>query len=245
MPKGSKTSSFGTTARISHDASPYYNSKLYAGLPSESPPVPDTPFPETWKNQIIEHSAEKMSELRASGDRLWFTTDGQMCTDTPYCGVERLLPYYCFKYDVEAYEFWGIDWLTYDPYEFGWHSFIHQSGEPGKSSWVRYPNGDGFLAYPGASIGHDGPVSSIRLEQAREGVEDYEYLYLLRSLVRKAKANGEDATQGDKALDMAKRLVDIPNAGGRYSTKILPNPDAVFEVKEAVAGAIEKLIASK
>ncbi len=63
MPKGSKTSSFGTTARISHDASPYYDSNLYAGLPSESPPVPDTPFPESWKNQIIEHSAEKMSEL--------------------------------------------------------------------------------------------------------------------------------------------------------------------------------------
>ncbi len=63
MPKGSKTSSFGTTARISHDASPYYDSKLYAGLPSESPPVPDTPFPEPWENQIIEHSAEKMSEL--------------------------------------------------------------------------------------------------------------------------------------------------------------------------------------
>lgn len=63
MPKGSKTSSFGTTARISHDASPYYDSKLYAGLPRESPPVPDTPFPEAWKNQIIEHSAEKMSEL--------------------------------------------------------------------------------------------------------------------------------------------------------------------------------------
>ncbi len=63
MSKGSKTSSFGTTARISHDASPYYDSKLYAGLPRESPPVPDTPFPETWKNQIIEHSAEKMSEL--------------------------------------------------------------------------------------------------------------------------------------------------------------------------------------
>lgn len=63
MPKGSKTSSFGTTARISHDASPYYDSKLYADLPRESPPVPDTPFPEAWKNQIIEHSAEKMSEL--------------------------------------------------------------------------------------------------------------------------------------------------------------------------------------
>ncbi len=99
-----------------------------------------------------------------------------MCTDTPYCAVERLLPHYCFKYGAEAYEFWGVAWHTYDPYRFGWHAFIYQSSEPGESYWVRYPNGDGFLLYPGQPIGHAGPVSSIRLEQAREGVEDYEYL---------------------------------------------------------------------
>ncbi len=185
---------------------------------------------------------EVMAQIRRGGYRLWFTTDGQMCTDTPYCGVERLLPHYCFKYRVEAYEFWGIDWLTYNPYEFGWHSYIHQSGEPGKSHWVRYPNGDGFLAYPGGPIGYDGPVSSVRLEQAREGVEDYEYLYLLRSLVKRAKAAGRDASAGERALAEAAKLVEIPNAGGRYSTKILPDPDAVLRVKEAVAKAIEALM---
>lgn len=185
---------------------------------------------------------EKMKELRARGDCLWFTTDGQMCIDTPYCAIERLLPHYCFKYDIEAYEFWGISWLTYNPYEFGWHSYIRQSDTPGKFYFVRYPNGDGYLAYPGAPIGHDGPVSSVRLEQAREGVEDYEYLYLLRELIAKAKAAGKDTTDAEKALALANRLVDIPNAGGRFSTKILPNPDAVLETKEALATAIEALL---
>ncbi|MBT7161120.1 MAG: hypothetical protein HN904_00005, partial [Victivallales bacterium] len=70
---------------------------------------------------------EKMQARKAAGDRIWFTTDGQMCTDTPYCAIERLLPQYCFRYDVEAYEFWGIAWLTYDPYEYGWHSYVAQS----------------------------------------------------------------------------------------------------------------------
>ncbi len=184
---------------------------------------------------------EELDKLRGAGDTIWWTTDGQMCTDTPYCAVERLLPHYCFKYDAEAYEFWGIDWLTYNPWEFGWHSYIHQSGEPGKFRWVRYPNGDGFLAYPGGPVGREGPVSSVRLEQAREGVEDYEYLYLLRHLVMRAKAAGKDVTQAEEALAQAGDLVTIPNAGGRYSTKILPNPDAVLEVKEAVARAIEGL----
>ena len=184
---------------------------------------------------------QQMERLRAADKRVWWTTDGQMCLDTPYCAIERLLPHYCFQYNAEAYEFWGIDWLTYNPYEYGWHSYINQSGQPGESSWVRYPNGDGFLVYPGGPIGHNGIVSSVRLEQAREGVEDYEYLYLLRSLITAAKAAGRDASAGEKALALASQLVTIPNAGGRYSTKILPNPNVVFAVKEAVARAIEGL----
>ncbi len=63
MPKGSKTSSFGTTSRIGHDSSAYYASRLYEGLPKESPPVPDHPFPEEQVNRVIEHSAEQMREL--------------------------------------------------------------------------------------------------------------------------------------------------------------------------------------
>ena len=50
---------------------------------------------------------------------------------------------------------------------------------------------------------------------------------------------GRETAQADKALELAGKLVEIPNAGGRYSTKILPDPDAVFAVKEALGKAIE------
>ena len=36
-------------------------------------------------------------------------------------------------------------------------------------------------------------------------------------------------------------LVEIPNAGGRYSTKILSDPEAVFRTRDHVARAIEEL----
>jgi hypothetical protein len=186
-------------------------------------------------------AVDKMAELRAAGDRIWFTTDGQMCTDTPYCAIERLLPHYCFQYGAQAYEFWGASWLTYDPFRYGWHSYIRQSSEPGETYWIRYPNGDGFLIYPGALIGHDGPVSTIRLENAREGVEDYEYLYRLRSLIARAKAAGRDAADAQKALATAAGLVEIPNAGGRFSSKILPEPQVLERVRTQVAEAIESL----
>lgn len=184
---------------------------------------------------------EKMAHLRADGARIWFTTDGQMCTDTPYCAVERLLPHYCFQYGAEAYEFWGVSWYTYDPYRFGWHAFIHQSSEPGQSTWVRYPNGDGYLLYPGQPLGHDGPVSSIRLEQAREGVEDYEYLHLLHARLAAASEAGRSVARAERAGRAAQALVQIPNAGGYYSTRILPHPERLEETRRMIAEAIESL----
>jgi hypothetical protein len=182
-----------------------------------------------------------MAQLRAAGDRLYYTTDGQMCTDTPYLAVERLLPRYCFKHDVEAYEFWGVAWHTYNPYDYGWHSYIHQSGEPGATTWIRYPNGDGFLIYPGAPAAHDGPVSTIRLEQAREGVEDYEYLHLLSWIIASAEARGLDASAAQAALDAALNVVSIPNAGGRYSMDILADPALVLMTRAQIAAEIEQL----
>ena len=42
-------------------------------------------------------------------------------------------------------------------------------------------------------------------------------------------------------MALAARLVTIPNEGGRYSTRILPDPDLVFTVRRHVAEAIERL----
>ena len=46
---------------------------------------------------------------------------------------------------------------------------------------MRFPstNGDGFLFYPGAPYGLYGPVGCIRLEQLRDGLEEYDMLYAL------------------------------------------------------------------
>jgi hypothetical protein len=187
---------------------------------------------------------DTMRQLKQQNGRIWFTTDGQMCTDTPYCAVERLLPHYCFHYGAQAYEFWGVSWLTYNPHEYGWHAYIGQSSEPGSRYWIRYPNGDGFLLYPGgaaAGVASSGPLTSIRFEQAREGVEDYEYLHMLRQLVAEAQAAARDVSGAEAVLQRAAELVAIPNAGGRWSSKILADPSAVYRLRGAAAEAIEEL----
>ena len=70
--------------------------------------------------------------IKKDGGRLWFTTDGKLCTDTPYLGFERMTPHYAFKFGAEDYEFWGsVNWYTFNPFDYGWHSHIRQSDSPG------------------------------------------------------------------------------------------------------------------
>jgi len=76
MKKGSKTSSFGTTSRISHDSSQYYNSKLYSELPGNngSHPIPDNLFPPEYENTIILGSSENMKEIPDNSLHLMITS---------------------------------------------------------------------------------------------------------------------------------------------------------------------------
>jgi hypothetical protein len=185
----------------------------------------------------------EMENLLSAGDRLWFTTDGHMCIDTPYCAIERLLPHIAFHYNVEGYEFWGVDWLSdYDPWDFGWHSSVNLTLNPAKPTHsVIYPNGDGYLVYPGAAIGHHRAVPTIRLAQAREGLEDAEYLRLLTQKIAEARNAGLDVGEAEELLDSVAEMVSIPSASGRRSTSLLPSPELLFESRFRVGQMIEKL----
>lgn len=76
MKKGSKTSKFGTTSRISHDSSQYYNSRLYSDLPGNNgtSPVTDHPFPVEYENTVILGSSESMKEIPDNSIHLMVTS---------------------------------------------------------------------------------------------------------------------------------------------------------------------------
>lgn len=178
---------------------------------------------------------EKMRERQAAGDRFWFTTDGHMCTDTPFLGVERLLPWLCLKYGVEGYEFWGVSWWTCDPHTCGWHKYIRQSNEGQDYYWVRYPNGDGFLAYPPRDAEAGAPLPTIRLVAARDGVDDYELFLALR---KHASAGNADA---QAALDRVFAAVTMTQPNGRYSTRLMPDPDEILAARTQAGNLLSRL----
>ncbi len=83
MPKRSQTSSFGTQSRISHDASQYYESKLYAHIPKEqAAQSPDNVLPSAMTNRIVHGSSEQMADLPDNCVQLMVTSPPYNVTKT-------------------------------------------------------------------------------------------------------------------------------------------------------------------
>ncbi len=84
--------------------------------------------------------------------------------------------------------------------------------------------GEGFIMYPGKKYGVDGPLSSLRLEAVRDGLEEYEMIYKLKEFY------GEKGYSEDEVMNL---LYETMYGGSRINTDIT---GGVF------ASAREKLI---
>jgi hypothetical protein len=119
---------------------------------------------------------------RRAGDTLWFYTCcgprglyPNRFIDFPLLDV-RLMHWENFKFSLPGYLHWGFNFWRGDPF-----NGLEKEWEDG----TFLPAGDTHIVYPGAN----GPLSSIRLEAMRDGIEDYELLKLL-SKKHPAKAHG-------------------------------------------------------
>jgi hypothetical protein len=82
--------------------------------------------------------------------------------------------------------YWRIDRWTSDPWT--------NVNNTGTYSSNNFP-GEGMLVYPGQQVGIQGVVGSMRLKWLRDGVDDYEYLQILKSLGK-----------GDLAMEIARSV---------------------------------------
>ena len=83
----------------------------------------------------------------------------------------------------------------------------------------------------------DAPVSSLRWEMLREGIEDYEYLTMLRSLLR---SRGDRLSSSVRAEFEA--LLVVPEAITKDMTTFTKDASSIYEHRAAVARAIERLV---
>ena len=84
-----------------------------------------------------------------------------------------------YAYGVTGNLYWSATFYLERVSENG--STVYNALQDCYDTAMRFPstNGDGFLLYPGAPYGIYGPVGSIRLEQLRDGLEEYDMLYAL------------------------------------------------------------------
>jgi len=109
-------------------------------------------------------------QFRCKGLEVWFYTVGIYQTngypnktiDVPLMD-SRILHWLNYRYGLKGYLHWGWNQWTDNPYEdVGMHL------------------GDGWLVYPVK----DGVINSLRWEQMRNGIQDYEYFCLLENRIR-------------------------------------------------------------
>lgn len=135
---------------------------------------------------------EAYKKIARQGTELWFYTVGifqassypNKTIDLPVID-NRVLHWLNYRYDLTGFLHWGWNQWTEDPFhEVGRHI------------------GDGWMVYPA----RNGVLNSLRWEEMRNGIQDYEYLWLLEQKVRALKDSlGErfawiDPTQRGKEI---------------------------------------------
>jgi len=207
------------------------------------------------KTDNYDHDMAQLCHSR--GEKLWW----YICTSPkePFCAlfidhyaVElRTWIWQSWKYGLDGILVWATNYWTSEvafpgtevqnPYQ---DPMSYKRGYGLKSGEkVGWGNGDGRFIYPPKSVfeskqkNMDEPVSSIRWEILREGLEDYEYFWLLNDLINKL-----NTTRGDTLLlKQAKKLLIVPETITSSLTNFSKNPDFIYEHRTKLAEMIERL----
>ena len=135
--------------------------------------------------QAILHEKEKGGEIT------WYISCDQRYPqpnyfiDAPAMDLV-MVPWITAKYQMDGILYWAINWWSETANPWLNANTFHSGFLCSDGSIL---NGEGSLWYPGDYVERytgqpnvNGPISSIRFELLREGIEDYEYLSMLKKL---------------------------------------------------------------
>lgn len=214
---------------------------------------------DVWVGKVanyITYTAPHVDRLRAKGNEIWLYVTGW---NVPYCNLEidepgiehRMLFWQTFLYKCEGFLHWGLNVWPHYRVPNPWNTDM-----PTAAEYDRWPNtdwddagwlsgwhsGGGYLIYPGLN----GPLSSIRLEMVRDGIEDWEMLNMLGWQDDNSQWNGlikraQDQGVSQNIINQAIAAVDISTIV--QSTTAYTHDAGLFENKRIEIGnAIEALV---
>lgn len=152
------------------------------------------------QNYDNDQSREKFDNV-ADGEKWWYTCFGPL---TPYASYvldapgffPRIMDWQAEKYGITGNLYWAVSYYRSETTSSGYIEDYYQSA-------IRCCgiNGEGFLFYPGKPYGLTEPVGSIRLQSARDGIEDKELLYALRQGYKSLSEKSGYEFSAQKVLD--------------------------------------------
>ena len=202
---------------------------------------------------------EVVRQRQREGEEIWW----YLCTapKTPHFtlfldhhGTEiRVWLWQTWKYGLQGILVWQTNYWTseaaYPPPQLQnpWQdpmSWVSGYDTPAgvRQSWG---NGDGRFFYPPnrdpardvATKYLEGPVPSVRWELLRDGIEDYEYFWLLREEVNRVRQEGADPS----SYQEAEKLLEVPADVCVDPTRFATSPEPIHAHRARLAKAIERL----
>ncbi|MCD6498907.1 MAG: DUF4091 domain-containing protein [Deltaproteobacteria bacterium] len=202
-----------------------------------------------WTPVLDQYGVQWAHERQDQGDQVWW----YVCTGpkAPYPndfidhpGIEHRVRFWmAWQYGVQGSLYWSTNYWTsnrvYPPpnRQDPWTDPMSYASVSG--AWG---NGDGRLLYPpkdwkGGQERIQGPVPSIRWELIREGIEDYEYFWMLRDAADRLEGLG-----GSPDLVAAARdLLSAPDSVFHSLTDYSQDPSAMHERRHEVAVLLEQI----
>ncbi|NLN91910.1 MAG: PQQ-binding-like beta-propeller repeat protein [Candidatus Hydrogenedens sp.] len=184
-----------------------------------------------WCPTIDTFNPAYLKQRMDAGDRLWMYT----VWERPGIMIEfpntdyRIMFWQCWKYGAEGFLYWGTTHWDYNVRgEERWPDvpWITYNSQPGH-------NGCGYLLYPGPE---GRPLASIRLALVRDGIEDYEYLHLLKSRYEEKKSRLTSAERVE-----VEALLRVDPAVVQDHKHYTEDPKRLMQAREKLAMWIERL----
>jgi len=157
-------------------------------------------------------------KAQRQGNELWFYTVGifqkgslpNKTVDVPLI-ESRIMHWLNYRFGLKGYLHWGFNHWTDDPFQ-----------APGKH------RGDGWQVYPKK----DGLLDSLRWEQMRNGIQDYEYFWMLENKIGKLKKTLSERLS--KMIEPSRRAVEIASQVVKTMSEYSKDPNVLYRAKRQV-----------
>ena len=178
----------------------------------------------------------KAAKARAIGKQVWWYIccgplhpHANMFVEYPAIEGRLLMGAMTAKYRPDGFLYYEISIWNSQPIESGPFTTWNPR------SWTTY-HGDGSWT----CLGPDGtPLPTIRLENFRDGLEDYAYVRILEATIAKVEASPELRAQKAEWLEKAKTLLAVPPTVVKSLTEYSRDPAELYRYRAAVGDAIE------